>query len=70
MPNNKTPGNHGLIKEFYLSFGDDIKDIYISSIWTAGTKEFRFSLRQANIKLIEKNVKIKDLLKIGDPFHY
>ena len=71
MPNNKSPGNDGLTKEFFLSFWDDIKDIYISSIRTAGIKkEFSVSQRQAIIKLIEKKVKINDLLKIGVPFHY
>ena len=71
MPNNKFPGNDGLTKEFFLSFWDDIKDIYISSIRTAGIKkEFSVSQRQAIIKLIKKKVKIKDLLKTGDPFHY
>ena len=55
MPNNKSPRNDGLIKEFFLSFWDDIKDIYISSIRTAGIKkEFSVSQRQAIIKLIEK----------------
>ena len=71
MPNNKSPGNDGLTKEFFLTFWDDIKDIYISSIRTAGIKkEFSTSQRQAIIKLIEKKIKIKDLLKIGDPLHY
>ena len=28
MPNNKSPGNDGLTKEFFLSFWDDIKDLY------------------------------------------
>ena len=55
MPNNKSPGNDRLTKIFFPSFWDDIKDIYISSIRTAGIKkEFRVSQRQAIIKLIEK----------------
>ena len=29
LRNNKSPGNKGLAMEFYLSFWDDIKDIYI-----------------------------------------
>ena len=58
-------------KNFFLSFWDDIKDIYISFIRTAGVKkELSVLQRQAIIRLIEKKVKIKDLLKIGDPFHY
>ena len=52
MPNSKSPGNDGLPKEFFLSFWDDIKDIYISSIRTAGIKkEFSVSQRQAIINL-------------------
>ena len=33
-------------------------------------KKFSVSQKPAIIKLIENTVKIKDLLKIGDPFHY
>ena len=39
MSNSKSPGNDGLSKEFFLSFWDDIKDIYISSIRTAVIKK-------------------------------
>ena len=31
MPSNKSPENNGLAKEFYSSFWDDVKDIYIGS---------------------------------------
>ena len=55
MPNSKSPGNDGLKKELFLSFWDDIKDIYVSSIRTAGIKkEFSVSQRQEIIKLIKK----------------
>ena len=55
MPNNKSPGNDGLAKQFYLSFWDYIKDIYSTSIQTAGIKkEFSVSQGQAIIKVIEK----------------
>ena len=58
-------------KNFFLTFRDDIKDIYISSIPTAGIKkEFSTSQRQAIAKLVETKVKIKDLLRMGEPFHY
>ena len=64
MLNNKSPGNDGLTKEFFLTFWDDIKDIYISSIRTAGIKkEFSISQRQAIIKLIEKKGKDKRFIK-------
>ena len=39
MPNIKSSGSDGLAKEFFLSFWYDIKDIYISSIRTAGIKK-------------------------------
>ena len=68
MPNNKSPGNDGLTKEFFLTFWDDIKDIYISSIRTAGIKkEFSTSQRQAIIKLIEKKGKDKRFIKNWRP---
>ena len=69
MPNNKSPGNGGLTtKEFFLTFWDDIKDIYISSIRTAGIKkEFSTSQRQAIIKLIEKKGKDKRFIKNWRP---
>ena len=68
MPNNKSPGNDGLTKEFFLSFWDDIKNIYISSIRTAGIKkEFSVSQRQAIIKLIEKKGKDKRFIKNWRP---
>ena len=32
IPNNKTPGNGGLSKEFYESFWEDLKDVLITSL--------------------------------------
>ena len=60
-------GKDELIKACFLSFGDDIKYTYIIYLRTVGIKkELRLSQRQAIIKLHEKRVNIKDLLKIGD----
>ena len=68
MPNNKSPGNDGLTKEFFLSFWDDIKDIYISSIRSASIKkEFSVLQRKAIIKLIEKKGKDKRFIKNWRP---
>ena len=68
MPNNKSPGNDGVTKEFSLSFWDDIKDIYISSIRTAGIKkEFSISQRQAIVKIIERKGKDKRFIKNWRP---
>ena len=68
MPNNKSPGNDGLTKELFLSFWDDIKDIHISSVRTAGIKkEFSVSQRQAIIKLLKKKGKDKRFIKNWRP---
>ena len=40
MENNKSPGNDGLTKEFYVFFWDEIKELFINSSRTAlETKE-------------------------------
>ena len=71
MPNNKSPGNDGLTKEFYEVFWEDLKTPLISSFKSAFDKgELSSSQKQAVIKLIEKNIKIKDLFKIGDQYPY
>ena len=55
MENDKSPGNDGLTKEFYVTFWDDIKATFISSLKQAKErKEQSISQRQAIIKLIEK----------------
>lgn len=55
MPNNGSAGDDVLTKEFYLSFWDNIKGIYISSIRIGGIKKkFSFSQRKAITKLIKK----------------
>ena len=55
--------NDRLTKRFFLSFWDDIKDIYISPIRTADIgREFSVLQRQAIIKVTEKKkLKIKGL---------
>ena len=32
MKNDKSPGNDGLTKEFYVTFCDDIKATFVSSL--------------------------------------
>ena len=55
MKNDKSPGNDGLTKEFYISFWANIKATFISSLKQAKErKELRISQRQAIIKSIEK----------------
>ena len=69
MKNDKSPGNDGLTKEFYVTFWDDIKATFISSLKQAKErKKLSISQTQAIIKLVEKRTEIKDTLKIGDLF--
>ena len=71
MQNNKSPGNDGLSKEFYEIFWDDIKVSFLLSVKQSYTsKILSVSQRQAVIKLIEKKVETKGLLKTGDLFLY
>ena len=68
MPNNKTPGNDGLGKEFYEAFWNELKDPLLKSFYHAKTyKEFSTSQRQAIIKLLEKKDRDKRLIKNWRP---
>ena len=68
MPNNKTPGNDGLSKEFYEAFWNELKDPLLKSFYHAKTyKEFSTSQRQAVIKLLEKKDRDKRLIKNWRP---
>ena len=63
MPNNKTPGNDGLSKEFYETW-DEIKDVFLNSV--KETKEIdslSVSQRQAIIKLLQKKDRYKRYIK-------
>ena len=71
MPNDKSPGNNGLRKEFYETFFNELKEIFINSMLE--TKEKRHlstSQRMAIIRLIEKKIKVRDSYKTVDPFLY
>ena len=66
--NDKSPANDGLPKEFYVTFWDDIKATFVSSLKQAKErKELSISQRQAIIKLIEKEDR-DNTLKIADLF--
>ena len=55
MPNEKSPGNDGLTKEFYETFWDDIKrPLTLSFQQALKNGELSTSQKQAVIKLIEK----------------
>ena len=60
MKNNKTRGNHGLKKEFYETFWDEIKTSLMENIIRVlCTKILSISQRQAVISLIEKKDRVK-----------
>ena len=53
MQNNKSPGNNGLTKEFFVTFWDDIEDALINSRCIAKfEKELSPTQRQAIVKLM------------------
>ena len=56
MPKNKSPGNYGLIKEFYETFWDELKIPFCVSLKKSLLKEqLSNSQKQAVIRLIEKS---------------
>ena len=68
MPSNKTPGNDGITREFYIAFFDLIKDLLMSSInysWEVG--ELSTSQEQAVITLVEKKRKYKRYIQNWRP---
>ena len=68
IKNDKSPGNDGLTKEFYVTFWDDIKATFVSSLKQAKErKELSISQRQAIIKLIEKKDRDKRYIKNWRP---
>ena len=68
MPNNKSPENDGLTKEFYEIFWEEIKIPLCNSITKSyQNRELSISQRQAVIKLIEKKDEDKKLIKNWRP---
>ena len=68
MPNNKSPSNDGLKKEFYEVFWEDLKTLLVLSFKSAFDKgELGNSQKQAVIKLIEKKYKGKRLIQNWRP---
>ena len=71
MPNNKSPGNDGLSKEFYEVFWEDLKTPLISSFKSLFDKgELSNSQKQAVIKLTEKKGKDKRYIANWRPILY
>ena len=69
MPNEKSPGNDGLTKEFYETFWDDIKRPLTLLFQQAFKKKWAFSTsqKQAVIKLIKKKGKDKRMIEDWRP---
>ena len=68
MPNGKSPGHDGLIKEFYEHFWDDLKFYFIDSLKQSKIDgNLSISQRQAVIKLIAKKDSDKKFVKNWRP---
>ena len=68
MPNDKSPGNDGLTKEFFETFWSEIKEPFLScTLHSFNTGELCTSQRQAIIKLIEKKDKDKRFIQNWRP---
>ena len=68
MENNKSPGNSGLKKEFYCTFWNKIKNIFINSLRESKyLKVLSTSQWQAIIRLIEKAIKDKRFISNWRP---
>ena len=69
MENNKSPGNDGLTKEFYITFWNKLKAPILLAIEKAYlVKQPSTSQEQAVIKLIEKKTRQKVRLKLATYF--
>ena len=67
--NNKSLGNDGFTKEFYVCFFRDLGSILVKTLnYSYDEGELSSSQKQSVITLTEK--KNKDTLRIGDQFHF
>ena len=67
--NDKSPGTDGLTNEFYETFWNELKELFVESLSEAKEKgHLSTSQKQAIIKLIEKKIEIANSFKTVDPF--
>ena len=68
MENNKSPGNHGLTREFYIAFWDKLKvPLLLTTEKAYLVKQLSASQKQAVIKLIEKKGRNKSYIQNWRP---
>ena len=68
MQKDKSPSNDGLTKEFYETFWNELKEIFVDSVLEAQEKgHLSISQRQAIAKLIEKKDRDKRFIKNRRP---
>ena len=71
MSNKKPPGNDGLSKEFFETFWEDRKYVFINSLKEATTKgSLSISQRQAVTKRLGNKDETIELLKIEGLFRW
>ena len=71
MENNKSPGNDGMINEFYITYWNEVKVPFLLAIEKAYlVKQFSTFQKQVVIKLIKKKDVTKGIFKAGNPFPY
>ena len=68
MQNGKSPGNHGLSKQFYVCFFPELEDLLVKTLnYSFKCGEVTTSQKQAIITLIEKKDRDKRLIKNRRP---
>ena len=71
MENNKSPGNDGLTKEFYITFWNEVKAPLLLALEKGYlVKQLSTLPKQAVIKLIKIKDATQVVFKTGDLFPY
>ena len=67
IPNNKTPGNDGLSKDFHETFWEDVKDVFINSLKQA---KIEASVYHISLLTINRKIIFRPLLQTCFTFYY